>query len=69
MLGLLHRLLSVCDGVWSTSSALGAVTSFGDNSKGCDSLFWWQDLARCWSTSSALGATTSSGDNSKGRDS
>jgi pyruvate dehydrogenase phosphatase len=47
MLGLLHMLLSVCDGVWSTSSALGAVTSSGDNSKGCDNLLWWHDLARC----------------------
>jgi pyruvate dehydrogenase phosphatase len=47
MLGLLHMLLSVCDGVWSTSSALGAVTSSGDNFEGCDSLLWWHDLARC----------------------
>ena len=47
MLGLLHRLLSVCDGVWSTLSALGVAISSGDNSKGRENLLWWHDLARC----------------------
>ncbi|KAG8094788.1 hypothetical protein GUJ93_ZPchr0012g21453 [Zizania palustris] len=50
MLGVLLKFISMCGGVWSTSSTPASSTAATEHAaKGRDGLLWWQDLACCHS--------------------